>query len=204
MSSSSRGQQTPGGADREHHPATDVAPYLAANPERANGWAPSCVWAFEKVGFYYRRGHGIPQPLIDTDVRASGPIPCAAHGAQLSVKVNEDNVGYLPMKVGQFPGRRRARTPRSSCAATASRRPLVLASAASMGSTMAGGAAGLPRDRASPTCRRWRRWCRRLVPIYATARDCRRMPSTRPMPSATDLRLKHIRRSPRARPPRSA
>ena len=30
-------------------------------------------WAFENVGFYYLRGHGIPQPLIDATFAQCGP-----------------------------------------------------------------------------------------------------------------------------------
>ena len=46
-------------------PLLDVAPYLAGEPGARERLGAELRWAFEKVGFYYLRGHGIPQSLID-------------------------------------------------------------------------------------------------------------------------------------------
>ena len=91
---------------------------------------------------------------------------------KLAVEVNEDNVGYLPMKVGQFPGRQPSRN-----AAFFLRRdrepddPLVLAKRRFHGLNQ--WPAELPgfRETALAYMQAMETLCRRLVPIYATALD---------------------------------
>jgi len=46
-------------------PLLDVAPYLAGRPGARQRLGAELRWAFEHVGFYYLRGHGISRSLID-------------------------------------------------------------------------------------------------------------------------------------------
>ena len=153
-------------------PLLDVAPYLAGEPGARERLGAELRWAFAKVGFYYLRGHGIPQSLIDTTFAQAARFHALPMERKLAVEVNEDNVGYLPMKVGQFPGRQP-----SSNAAFFLRRdrepndPLVLAKRRFHGLNQ--WPAELPgfRESALAYMQAMETLCRRLVPIYATALD---------------------------------
>ena len=89
-------------------PLLDVAPYLAGAPGALAQLGAELRWAFENVGFYYLRGHGIPPSLIDATFAQAARFHALPLEEKLAVAVNADNVGYLPMKVGQFPGREEA------------------------------------------------------------------------------------------------
>ena len=153
-------------------PLLDVSPYLAGEPGARERLGAELRWAFEKVGFYYLLGHGIPQSLIDTTFAQAARFHALPMERKLAVEVNEDNVGYLPMKVGQFPGRQP-----SSNAAFFLRRdrepddPLVLAERRFHGLNQ--WPAELPgfRETALAYMQAMETLCRRLVPIYATALD---------------------------------
>src|SRR5215470_19957351 len=84
-------------------PILDVAPYLAGEPGARERLGAELRWAFEKVGFYYLRGHGIPQSLIDATFAQAARFHALPMKEKLAIAVNADNVGYLPMRVGQFP-----------------------------------------------------------------------------------------------------
>jgi len=153
-------------------PILDVAPYLAGEPGARERLGAELRWAFEKVGFYYLRGHGIAASLIEATFAQAARFHALPLAEKLAVQVNEDNVGYLPMKVGQFPDRppsrnaafflRRERTPDD---------PLVRAGRRFHGLNQ--WPAGLPgfRETALAYMQAIERLCRRLVPIYATALD---------------------------------
>ena len=46
-------------------PVLDVGPFLAGAPGARGRLGGQLRFAFEHVGFYYLRGHGVPQSLID-------------------------------------------------------------------------------------------------------------------------------------------
>jgi isopenicillin N synthase-like dioxygenase len=162
-------------------PLLDVAPYLAGAPGALDRLGAELRWAFENVGFYYLRGHGIPPSLIDATFAQAARFHALPMEEKLAVAVNADNVGYLPMMVGQFP-----RCEPSRNAAFFLRRdrtaedPPVRAGAASR---LNQGRGPPGRETGAPTCRRWRdcagAWCRSM-PLLD-----RRMPSTGPMRSRT-------------------
>jgi isopenicillin N synthase-like dioxygenase len=153
-------------------PLLDVAPYLAGAPGALDRLGAELRWAFDNVGFYYLRGHGIPPSLIDATFAQAARFHALPMEEKLAVAVNADNVGYLPMKVGQFPGRapsrnaafflRRDRTPDD---------PLVRAQRRFHGLNQWPG--GLPgfRETALAYMQALEGLCRRLVPIYAAALD---------------------------------
>jgi len=88
-------------------PLIDVAPYLAGVPGAAQRTAAELRFAFENVGFYYLRGHGVPQAMIDTAYAEVARFHAQPIERKLALKVDEHNIGYMPI----------ARTPPPNAAA---------------------------------------------------------------------------------------
>jgi isopenicillin N synthase-like dioxygenase len=78
-------------------PLIDVADYLAGRPGAAEKTATELRHAFEQVGFYYLAGHGIPQTLIDAQYEAAARFHALPTESKLAVKVDEHNIGYMPI-----------------------------------------------------------------------------------------------------------
>ena len=78
-------------------PLIDVADYLAGKPGAAAKAAAELRYAFENVGFYYLAGHGIPQALIDAQYEAAARFHALPSEAKLAIRVDEHNIGYMPI-----------------------------------------------------------------------------------------------------------
>jgi len=78
-------------------PLIDVAGHLAGDAESSQKAAAQLRWAFENVGFYYLAGHGVSQPLIDRTYEAAARFHAQPMPKKLALKVNEHNIGYLPI-----------------------------------------------------------------------------------------------------------
>ncbi|MCA0304561.1 MAG: isopenicillin N synthase family oxygenase [Proteobacteria bacterium] len=78
-------------------PLIDVSGYLAGTPGAAEVAARQLRYAFENVGFYYLAGHGVPQALIDTAYAEAARFHALPDAAKLAVKVDEHNIGYMPI-----------------------------------------------------------------------------------------------------------
>ena len=78
-------------------PVIDVADFLAGKPDAAAKAAAELRFAFETVGFYYLRGHGVPQSLIDTAYAEAARFHAQPLEAKLAVRVDEHNIGYMPI-----------------------------------------------------------------------------------------------------------
>ena len=78
-------------------PLIDVADYLAGVPGAAERAAAQLRFAFEHVGFYYLTGHGVPATLIDATYDAAARFHAQPLKAKLAVKVDEHNIGYMPI-----------------------------------------------------------------------------------------------------------
>ena len=78
-------------------PLIDVSGFLAGRPEATKRAAAELRFAFEKVGFYYLAGHGVPQALIDETYDAAARFHAQPLEAKLAVKVDEHNIGYMPI-----------------------------------------------------------------------------------------------------------
>ena len=78
-------------------PLIDVSGFLAGRPDAAKRAAAELRFAFEKVGFYYLGGHGVPQALIDATYAAAARFHAQPLEAKLAVKVDEHNIGYMPI-----------------------------------------------------------------------------------------------------------
>jgi isopenicillin N synthase-like dioxygenase len=81
-----------------HIPILDVAPFLAGEPGARERLGSELCHAFEKVGFYYLRGHGVPQSLINAAFEEAERFHAQPIEAKEALKINEHNIGYMPMK----------------------------------------------------------------------------------------------------------
>jgi isopenicillin N synthase-like dioxygenase len=78
-------------------PLIDVADTLAGKPGAAAKAAAQLRYAFENVGFYYLAGHGVPPSLIDAQYAEAARFHALPSEAKLAVKVDEHNIGYMPI-----------------------------------------------------------------------------------------------------------
>src|SRR4051794_21876687 len=84
-------------------PLIDVAGHLGGDAESSRKAATQLRWAFENVGFYYLSGHGVPQSLIDRTYDAAARFHAQPMAKKLALKVNEHNIGYLPISDAASP-----------------------------------------------------------------------------------------------------
>lgn len=78
-------------------PVIDVAPAFAARPGAADAVAREIRRASETIGFFYLAGHGVPQALVDAAFQASREFHAMPMDAKMALKLNENNIGYLPV-----------------------------------------------------------------------------------------------------------
>jgi len=78
-------------------PLIDVSDFLAGAPGAAERAAAELRFAFENVGFYYLAGHGVPQALIDMAYAEAARFHALPLDKKLAVKVDEHNIGYMPI-----------------------------------------------------------------------------------------------------------
>src|SRR5919106_1554966 len=84
-------------------PLIDVSGHLRGDAEASRRAAAQLRWAFENVGFYYLAGHGVPQSLIDRTYEAAARFHAQPMAKKLALKVNEHNIGYLPISDAASP-----------------------------------------------------------------------------------------------------
>ena len=82
----------------EEIPAIDLGPYLAGEPGSLERAGAALRHAFENVGFYFITNHGVPQTLIDATFDAARQFHAQELEAKLALKINQHNIGYLPMR----------------------------------------------------------------------------------------------------------
>jgi isopenicillin N synthase-like dioxygenase len=158
-------------------PLIDVAGHLAGDAESSRNAATQLRWAFENVGFYYLSGHGISQSLIDRTYEAAARFHAQPIATKLALKVNEHNIGYLPISDAAAPqAAARGRKPSQNEAYFLRRErapddPLVMANRRFHGLNQ--WPDDLPGFRATTLeyMRTLEALCRRLVPLYALALD---------------------------------
>src|SRR5215468_11769609 len=81
-------------------PVLDLAPYLAGRPGALDELAAQLRYALENIGFYFIKGHGVPQSLCDAAFRQAERFHAQPLDWKQKLKRNRDNVGYLPMARG--------------------------------------------------------------------------------------------------------
>src|SRR4051812_46878204 len=78
-------------------PIIDFGPYFAGAPGALDRVAAEARHACENIGFFYALGHGVPEKVIDRAFAASRRFHALPLGQKLPLKLNENNIGYLPI-----------------------------------------------------------------------------------------------------------
>ena len=78
-------------------PVIDYGPYFAGEPGALDRLAQQVRGACEHVGFFYILNHGVPQAVIDRGFAASRRFHALPLEQKLTLRLNENNIGYLPM-----------------------------------------------------------------------------------------------------------
>jgi isopenicillin N synthase-like dioxygenase len=78
-------------------PVIDFGPAFSGAPAGLEATAAQVRRACEQVGFFYIAGHGVPQALIDAAFQASREFHALPIDAKMQLKLNENNIGYLPV-----------------------------------------------------------------------------------------------------------
>jgi len=153
-------------------PMLDVSAYLAGEWAALETLAAGLRWAFENVGFYYLRGHGIDRSLIDATYTAAARFHAQPTDKKLALRTDEHNIGYLPMASGQWADRRRSRN--DAYFLRRERRPDdrdVIANRRFHAMNRWPDDVPAFRETALTYMGALERLCQRLVPIYAVALD---------------------------------
>jgi isopenicillin N synthase-like dioxygenase len=78
-------------------PVIDFGPCFAGVPGALERLAGELRHACAEVGFFYLLNHGVPQALIDRGFAASRRFHALPLAEKLKLRLNENNIGYLPM-----------------------------------------------------------------------------------------------------------
>jgi len=81
----------------EKIPVIDYGPYFAGEPGALERVAEEVRYACENIGFFYAFNHGVDEALIDRAFAASRRFHALPLEKKLALKLNENNIGYLPM-----------------------------------------------------------------------------------------------------------
>jgi isopenicillin N synthase-like dioxygenase len=77
-------------------PVIDYGPYFSGAPGALEQVAAEVAHACENIGFFYALNHGVPDELIDRAFAASRRFHAMPLEQKLPLKLNENNIGYLP------------------------------------------------------------------------------------------------------------
>jgi len=89
--------------DAAEIPVLDLAPYLSGQSAARERLAKQLCHALENIGFYFIKGHGVPQSLIDAAFAATARFHAQPLDRKMKLPRNRDNVGYLPMSRSDDP-----------------------------------------------------------------------------------------------------
>jgi len=78
-------------------PVIDFAPAFRADPAGLDAAAAQVRRACEQIGFFYMTGHGVAQAVIDAAFEASREFHAMPIEDKMRLKLNENNIGYLPV-----------------------------------------------------------------------------------------------------------
>lgn len=84
--------------DDDEFPVLDLGPYFAGHDGAAEKLAAQLRYASENIGFYAIINHGVPQSLIEQTFEEATRFHAQDLDDKLALKVNEHNIGYMPMK----------------------------------------------------------------------------------------------------------
>ena len=78
-------------------PVVDLGPAFRGESGALEAVAAEVRRACEHVGFFYVKGHGAPQEIIDAAFEASREFHAMPLEDKMRLKLNENNIGYLPV-----------------------------------------------------------------------------------------------------------
>jgi isopenicillin N synthase-like dioxygenase len=78
-------------------PVIDLAAAFRNEPGAVDATAKMVRSACTEVGFFYIAGHGVPQAQIDDAFAASREFHALPLEAKMRLKLNQNNIGYLPV-----------------------------------------------------------------------------------------------------------
>jgi len=78
-------------------PVIDFGPVFAGDASALPAVADEVRNACEQVGFFYAANHGVSEELIDRAFAASRRFHALPLAAKLELRLNENNIGYLPI-----------------------------------------------------------------------------------------------------------
>jgi len=78
-------------------PVIDYGPYFAGGPAALAALAAKVRRACEHIGFFYALNHGVDQAVIDRAFAASRRFHALPLETRLALRLNQNNIGYLPM-----------------------------------------------------------------------------------------------------------
>jgi isopenicillin N synthase-like dioxygenase len=78
-------------------PVIDFGPAFTGEPGAMRSLATELCHACENVGFFYALNHGVPEELIDRAFAASRQFHALPLEEKLKLRLNENNIGYLPI-----------------------------------------------------------------------------------------------------------
>src|SRR5216683_3300860 len=80
-------------------PVIDFGLALTGEPDALRNLAAAVRHACENVGFFYALNHGVPEALIDRAFAASRQFHALPLADKLKLRLDENNIGYLPINV---------------------------------------------------------------------------------------------------------
>ena len=78
-------------------PIIDVGPAFRGEPGALDAVAAQVRGACERVGFFYLSGHGVSSRIVQAAFAASREFHALPLEDKLALKINENNIGYLPV-----------------------------------------------------------------------------------------------------------
>src|SRR5215467_10832203 len=82
----------------EQIPILDLGPYLAGERGALDRVGAELRRAFEEIGFYFIRNHGVPQRPVDAVFDGAARFHAQPMAAKSALKINEHNIGYLGIR----------------------------------------------------------------------------------------------------------
>ncbi len=79
-------------------PVLDLGPLRDGTPGALESLGRELRRAFTEVGFYFVRNHGIAQSLLDDTFAAAECFHAQDIDAKLALRINEHNIGYMPLR----------------------------------------------------------------------------------------------------------
>lgn len=79
-------------------PIIDLGPFLSGAPGALESTAAELRRACAEIGFFFIANHGVNQWLVDRVFEESERFHALPIEAKMSLKIDADNIGYMPMK----------------------------------------------------------------------------------------------------------